>query len=215
MARGLSSRSLARHRARGPRARRARHAHRTLTAQAPAREHLVDEVVVALRLEEAPAGEQEERHGPERVDVGAGVGVGRVSQALRRHVERRAQDARELRDVARVRVLEFLHEAEVEHLHHVELAAMAAEHEVVRLHVAVHQPAVVRLLQRPQTWRSACTARDTAGVLPSAPGPRATGRRGTPWRSRRCRRGCARSRRSRWCSGARAGCRAAPRARSG
>jgi hypothetical protein len=104
--------------------------------------------VVALRLEEAPSREHEERHRPQRVDVGPRVGVGGVPQALGGHVERRAQHARELRDVARVHVLELLHQPEVEHLDHVEFPAVAAEHQVVGLHVAMHQAVVVRLLER-------------------------------------------------------------------
>jgi len=57
-------------------------------------------------------------------------------------------------DVRRARRVLHLHETEVEHLGHVELATPRRHEHVRRLEVAVHQPQAVRLRSPAQTCRS-------------------------------------------------------------
>ncbi len=64
-----------------------------------------------------------------------------------RHVARRSEDLQLLGDVAGLRAFEVLDEAEVEQLDHVVLAT-ATQHHVLRLHVAVDHPVLVRFAQR-------------------------------------------------------------------
>src|SRR5512145_3500085 len=60
------------------------------------------ELEIVGALEQLAAGEHEESDGADRVDIHACVDVGRIAQALRRHVKRRSQDAEAPRQVAAV-----------------------------------------------------------------------------------------------------------------
>ncbi len=81
---------------------------------------------------------------PEREHVGPRVDVARAARLLGRHVARRADEHPGLRQIA---PQALARDAEVEHARLVEVAA-GGEHHVRRLHVAVHDPARVRVTER-------------------------------------------------------------------
>ncbi len=110
-------------------------------------QNLVADRQVVVAFEDRLAGEQEVADGAQRVDVGARVDILRIDDALRCHVARRAEDLDLLRDVARLLGLQVLHEAEVQQLDDVVLAA-PAQHHVLRLDVAVDHSVLVCLAQR-------------------------------------------------------------------
>jgi hypothetical protein len=119
-----------------------------------------------LAAEHRRAREQVVRDRAEGVQVGAGVDRLGRDDGLGGHVLRRAGQRERAGELDVSIDLELLHEAEVEQLHDVALAALRAEHDVRRLDVAVDEADRVRFGQRSARHRQ--DADDARGRLCSA-----------------------------------------------
>ena len=97
--------------------------------------------------ERRAAGEREVGDGTQPVDVGPAVGRLVVHDLLGRHVKGRAGDGSLLRDMDRIVFTEGLHQAEIEQLGDVMVAATIGRHQVGRLDVAMNQARVVSFAQ--------------------------------------------------------------------
>ena len=162
-----------------------------------------DDLDARLSGEHVLAGDEGVGHRPDRVHVAARAHVRSTAHALGRHVVRGADDVSHRRHGGIVLGAELLDEPEVEHLHDVVDASALAQHHVRRLHVAMDEPDPMRLGERRADLLDEVNdARlglrpvvEDHAIERAAPA-------GTPSRSRRRRPACARSRRSRSCSGA-------------
>src|SRR6185436_15135275 len=86
--------------------------------------------------------QQEVGNHAERVQVGTCIDFQGGRRRLRRHVEGRPYGGAITREVG-VFVQALLHQAEVEHFHQVGHATPVADHDVLRLDVAVYEAGVV------------------------------------------------------------------------
>jgi hypothetical protein len=111
--------------------------------------HLVNEVGVHLGVEGQLARDELVEDHAERPDVAPGVGQAGRSHLLRRHVERRAEDGRCLRELharlGRIDPARVLRDAEVEHLDRFPAVGRGREEEVRGLEIPVHDAGRVGL----------------------------------------------------------------------
>jgi hypothetical protein len=89
--------------------------------------------------------EHPECRSTERIEIRTTVDELAAAHAFRRQESRSTENGGRVRDHGGSISRRFLHQAEIEHLEKVELTAVAADHEIGRLHVAVNQALRVRL----------------------------------------------------------------------